>query len=483
MAPVTSEIIEVLDSRVEAGVPSAAIDVVLVTISFSHEIQNYKQPHTLNCTIISERRECEQTAAKHDFLVSQLSIDITGVIIANLRIRVINMTMRRYLSDIEVRFRNGGPHYTIRYKGKLHGDMLQRALDLLCNRHPVLRARVSVDQQGYLLYVPEKSRPQIVNRSGHGRYDLSESEIPSWDQVECLIHVIHYRGEFGGLLAFGVNHSIADARHSLALFREYWSLYTRSIVESEAENSQSSTFPSYPEKILGNRWTTINIAKSYSGIVQFNGTTNSSWISIDKTATAKIIEFAREYKISVHSLLCSAILSALRQEDHQPQPRLMECLSIIDLRDRISPTVGETEVTNFLGFHRAKLELPSSQQLTDIAYEIRQQMNRAINSRTLSLDLRDAGFSNRANTVGCRANAALVNNIGNIPPFESPKEIFIEDFISPVPEFTQTRFPNYVVYTYAGNLTLQSSYARDFFDEHDARRIDRRIAEILNSID
>lgn len=395
------------------------------------------------------------------------------------------MVLQRYLSGIEVQLRNGGPCFTVEYQGNIDNEVLRRACDLLCDRYPVFRGRIRRDSEGFLLYVPDTHRPEPIVRDGD-KETLREEAFRPWDGTQSLVRVLHIRGESRGFIALGADHAIADARNSVAMLDELWRLYTAIVGGSNIASERFESLPCAPNELLRERWgriqpqSSVDMADSASVPIVDESIT---WrIHLAQQDTARLVEAAHKTETTVHALVCGSILVSLRSQEISTEPMPMMCLSIVDLRNRVTPSVGATETTNFIGYHRAEATVPLDGNPTILGRDIRAQLDAAIASREIEMNMPQSAHSQVATSLKQHRSNILVNNIGVVRRFCQPAGVRITDFFVPTRERTVALFPIHGVYTYDGQLSLWGVYPSKFFSSERVRQIVKRITTHLRQI-
>jgi phenolphthiocerol/phthiocerol/phthiodiolone dimycocerosyl transferase len=166
------------------------------------------------------------------------------------------------------------------------------------------------------------------------------------------------------------------------------------------------------------------------------------------------------------------------------RPVPLGCLSPIDLRSRVTPRVGDTETTNFVGLHLASVEVPPHGKPALVGREIKDQLEAALAHRVLpTVDLPgffaargDARFEERLSVV-------LVSNIGVLDSMPRCPDIRITDWqrILTSPS-ASGMIPGYGVYTYDDRLTIWRFYSSAFYAEHEVAQLGKELMAQLEGI-
>lgn len=393
------------------------------------------------------------------------------------------MALQRYLDHIEAQLRNDAPPHAVEYQGQLDEEALSRAFELLCARHPVLRARIRLDDQGYLLYVPADHHPQLIVLDGDVA-TLKDVTNRASDSQHALTEIILIRGQSRGYVALRTNHAIADGASKFAMFGELWRLYTDIINGAEIAIDSNPSLPSPPTELLKERWAGIHTIPAPQPMDIPERPIISEVIGrhvhLSEEDTARLLTAARDHKTSVHAIVCGAIVVTLRALGTPTAPAPMEVVSAINLRKLVAPPVGATETTNFLSGHKATVNVSLNGHHLSTGREIKAQLDTAIAHRELvPLDLTPVFFSAVETPLEQHLARCSVSNHGVIPPFAHPTELVITDFVRPRERETPVSFPRYGVYTYGGRLNIGCSYPARFFTEEEVDQHIKKFRELL----
>jgi hypothetical protein len=187
----------------------------------------------------------------------------------------------------------------------------------------------------------------------------------------------------------------------------------------------------------------------------------------------------------VHALVCGAVVVAHRNfGSTATTPMPLGCLSPIDLRSRVTPRVGDTETTNFVGLHLAEVDVPLYGKPAVVGRAVKDQLAAALTRRVLpAVDLPRFFAARVGVPFEPRLSIVLVSNIGVLPSMAQPTDLRITDWqrILTTPS-ASGMIPGYGVYTYDDRLTIWSFYSSVFYTEYEATQLGERIAEQLNGI-
>lgn len=396
------------------------------------------------------------------------------------------MTVRRYLDSIEVQMRNRAPSFVVEYHGHLDENVLARAFELLCSRHQVLRGRIRHDGKGYLLYVPPDHHPELIVLKGD-ESTLGNDVHGPWDITRGVAQLILIRGESRGFVALRADHSIVDGRSLGTMLGELWQLYANIANGSSISVDAGMSLPLSPYGLLKQRLSGLQSAPS-PGIMDTPDLPDlcealGRRIRLTEEDTARLIAAARAQKTSVHALVCGAILVTLRTLGSSIEPARMVCLSHVDLRNRVTPAVGATETTNFLGLHRAEVTVPVNGSAVTVGREIKEQLDSAIARGELP-PIDPSKFVSSMVETSLEQYLALisVSNVGIIPKLARPAGLEITDFLVPMRPKKSVKFPSHGVYTFDKRLSVLFSYPSEFFTHEEMEQVVARITKELCNV-
>jgi phenolphthiocerol/phthiocerol/phthiodiolone dimycocerosyl transferase len=402
------------------------------------------------------------------------------------------VTLSRYLDKVELQLLNAAPTQFVDYEGDLDVAALRRAFTLLCQNHPVLRARIVRDDQGYLLEAPPDQEPQLDLIPG-GEDEFRAAATGPWDASSGAARLLVARQESGGIVGLRADHAIIDGRSWTAHFHQLWRLYTAIAEGEEVSVETGQSLPAPPYGVLRERWSGDKTEpESSEDDEPLNRSATiqrlESRFRLSQEETSGLREAAREAGTSVHGLICGAILVAMRAQDEDAEPASMTCLTLVDLKQRIYPPVAATESANLFGIQRSELQVSSDTPVVVLAKEIKTRLDADIAAgKVLPVDggqltpgaAPASSFDERFATI-------MVTNLGVVKAFAQPAGLRITDWRRIVQNSERTPpFPMYGVYTYDGRLSVRcncspAAYSTDEVDRFTERTIAelRRVASV-----
>ena len=398
----------------------------------------------------------------------------------------------RYLDDIEALHLGSAPTHVAQYHGYFDQEAFSRASELLHARHPVLTGRVRSDARGrHLLYVPDRHRPGVVFRGGDGTA-LRRELATAWDPRRELARIIHVRGRGTGYVAFRADHAIADGHSLRAMFDELWLLYDQVMRGVDPADAVDAALPLPPSVVLAARGEHRYGARrpDGSGAARTGGVPHrvppvQEYIRLTEYDTRTVLEFSRRHGMSVHALLCGAVLMAHGRSTVGPlEPAAMVCVSPVNLRTRLSPPVGATETTNLVRVHRAEVVVSEDADAVALGRCVKHQLDAAIAHRELCspLDLEDIAAIPVRTAVERRLATLQVSNNGIAHrTLENLAGLTVTDLFTPV-DVVPGWFPMYSLLTFRGRLTVRCVYPSNLFGPEETARLRDRIATELGAV-
>ncbi|MEU0007934.1 condensation domain-containing protein [Streptomyces sp. NPDC006314] len=249
-------------------------------------------------------------------------------------------------------------------RGHIDVGALTAAFDATTQAHPSLRTRIVPDAGGFrLCLLDEGGRPRLTTRTGDEE-DAYAAELNTplslGGPLSRAVLVSAPEGD-GHLFVLSVDHTITDGHSSIALHHEIWDRY-RVLVEG-GEDPRATTglpgeAPHWPEPVSRllpdadqaetTRYLEQRIEETRRHPVELvpydvpppaagDGRIEVGRLTLDEERTTRLRRTARQAGVSVHALICAALLSTARRRLAGSGPRTLGCLSPVDLRSRLSP--------------------------------------------------------------------------------------------------------------------------------------------------
>lgn len=279
---------------------------------------------------------------------------------------------------------------TVELRGRVDPDALSEAFDALVDAHPILASHLEQGPDGsWNLVSDDMLHPGIVMEEGpEGAAGSAAREI-KLDQAQTLFNVRLALHENSSELTIYFHHSIADGHHGAGLLDELFSRYTDVVTTGDPGPVNPQPAPQPLEVVLEQRnvkrlgmtgverFLPVMFAYDLPPSVKpalvatpgFPQAVPVSRIRLDEQETADLVEFARENRVSVNTVVAAAILMTewrLRETPHVPIPYVYP----VDLRYFLSPPVAPTEATNLVGVATYLAEVGPDTDIVDLATDI-----------------------------------------------------------------------------------------------------------------
>ncbi|CAM4396771.1 Phthiocerol/phthiodiolone dimycocerosyl transferase [Mycobacterium basiliense] len=282
---------------------------------------------------------------------------------------------------------------TMQLRGAVDVDALSEALDALVEAHPVLASHLEPGPDGGWNLVADDllhSGIRVVDRSNGA--PSGADELPAdvrLSQAESLLNMRLTLGEGASELTVWLHHSIADGHHGAGLLEELFTRYTAVVNTGDPGPIVPEPAPAPLEVVLEQR----GVKKlGVTGVERFMpvmfaydippaekptliATPGSpkavpvTRIRLTEQETADVVEFSRENRLSVNTVVAAAILLTewqVRQTPHVPIPYAYP----VDLRYFLNPPVRPTESTNLVGVATYLAEIGADTDIVDLAADI-----------------------------------------------------------------------------------------------------------------
>lgn len=348
----------------------------------------------------------------------------------------------RYLDEVETRYAEFGIHVfdAVEYTGWLDSEVLIEAHRQLGAKYPVLRGRIVREGDRHRLEVPSDSdvRTDVVR----GGLTTLRTEAGGNLDIRKNVHrLVAICGGNRGFVAMQTNHAIIDARAWWHIFRDLWLIYSSIVGGKKLLSTPKSSLPAPPSDLLTDRWDDISFLneRARKEAVSRRSETNYEasdkriveWYTrLDRDQTRCFVKEAKAAKTSVHGLLAGLFLTAQRKLIDTDRNEVMSFVSVVDLRERVDPPVGLTDVTNFIVWHESKLQVGPRPNPVEIGMQVKARIDTAMD------DKRDIYWPGDVPIIGdadFSLNSAICTNPGVVEKFASASEIDIEDLWLPHP--------------------------------------------------
>ncbi|ADG98968.1 hypothetical protein Srot_2531 [Segniliparus rotundus DSM 44985] len=314
-------------------------------------------------------------------------------------------------------------------QGTVDRTVLRAALAALFTEYPVLMGRIEYTETGADLVVED------LNSEAESAVALIEEE--TWredspftlDPTKRVSQVKIASAGDVSRLSLGIFHGIFDGMASAFIAVRLMWLYVNLLSGKDVEILPSQPTPKSPEQVLKERSVPIGPTGEdrLSGVV-WNGVLplaealpegaciwRPSWLlNLPLDISTDLRELAKAEDISLHSLICGAVLVAERSvhagADSADQLLPFGLFSPVDMRNRISPPLSPVEVTNFAGVSRVKVQVSANSDIVEIGRLVQEQLRSDIKNGTVLSTLADPAESTGEEMKP--SVATMVSNVG-----------------------------------------------------------------------
>ena len=278
---------------------------------------------------------------------------------------------------------------TVQLHGVVDVDALSEAFDALVEAHPVLASHLEQSSDGgWHLVADDLLHSGICVVDGNNGTPSGSAGI-QLDQSVSLFNLRLTLGEGTSALTVYLHHSIADGHHGAGLLDELFSRYTDlvatgdpgPIIPAPAPQSLEAMLEQRGVKKLGlsgvERFMPVMFAYELPAsvkptLVASPGSPQAvpvTRVRLTEQETADLVEFGRENRVSVNTVVAAAILLTewrFRETPHVPIPYCYP----VDLRYFLNPPVSPTESTNLVGVATYLAEIGPDTDIVDLASDI-----------------------------------------------------------------------------------------------------------------
>ncbi len=278
---------------------------------------------------------------------------------------------------------------TVAVRGEIDIDAMSDAFDAVVQAHPVFDSHFEQASDGsYQIVADDLLHSGIWVVDGTNGVQSEDLEV-NVDQTVSLINLRLILREDGVELTLYVHHSVADGHHLAALLEELALRYTNVVATGDPGPIIPQPAPKSMEDVLEQRGVKMKrlpgterfypLLHAYDlpnqkptltarpGTVPVAGPVVRYRLS--KEDTADLIEFSRENRLSLNTLVAAAILMTewqVRDTPHVPIPYFYP----VDLRFFLNPPVGATECSNLVGLGSYVAEIAPDTDIVDLANDI-----------------------------------------------------------------------------------------------------------------
>ncbi|OZD85276.1 hypothetical protein CH260_20225 [Rhodococcus sp. 05-2256-B2] len=340
--------------------------------------------------------------------------------------------------------------YGVRAEGHLSLDALIDAFSALTDTHWFLKGAIqdAEESTGRVFALAEDDVAVVSVVGGSPTSGPLDGFTTSQDSALCALHIVRLQSRHH-LITLITHHSIADARHSLMLLSELWTLYT-ALAQSHilAGERPRHSFPSAIEVALRERGISgsprqaRNPASQHTAVTRepdadatanapepVNAPTNGSETvrcQLTSHETQQLTALGRDQGVTLNQLVSAAILQAAAAVRGVNICEVVYAY-VVDIRSRVSPTIEYTEVTTALGYTIFQAS-PPDQSLLELARAIGTALQDDLAAGAIQrwpLGDTEEMFA----TLESTRTLVMTTNWGTIPELTVPPDLDFTEFL------------------------------------------------------
>ncbi|QIS20460.1 phthiocerol/phthiodiolone dimycocerosyl transferase family protein [Nocardia terpenica] len=389
-------------------------------------------------------------------------------------------TLIRPLSPSESMFAEAGIYvsYSTRVTGAIDTAALQEAFAALRRTYPVLVTRIRPTAPGQAVLEDDGTSDHAV--TGGTAVDDALSGLPDLGGKAAALHVVSHDADTSSVTLL-THHAIADGRHSLRLLADLWSNYT-AIVEGRPLDPTAQPYPDSAETLLSERgfvpeeptWSMPPVPENIC-----SGGTEVLPARARFTAeeTDALRSTARRLHTTINGLVSAALLQTTADSYGVDVGDLLY-LYPVDLRTRVTPSIGLTEGTNVLGLARFVSDSGVDTSTAALARAVVDRLAQGLSTGEVQRATMRLPSDPEA-MVALLPTMVISTNWGVVPELRTPAGVAVTDFhpgMAPiVSDVPSTGMPSAtIITTFEGQLTLDSTVG-----PAEVADIARRIRDLL----
>ncbi|WP_167829118.1 phthiocerol/phthiodiolone dimycocerosyl transferase family protein [Nocardia brasiliensis] len=342
----------------------------------------------------------------------------------------------RQLDPTEERFARMGLYtgYVTRVRGPLDPWALLEAFELLQRKYPILSCRITQDATtGQPYFEAAHGLPPVVEWRDS---ESAESALVLAGRV-AAVQVVEADVDRAQVNLL-THHSIADGHHSMQLLSDLWSFYT-AVKEGRHATPASHPYPRSPEQLLAERGFTFD-PDEIPDVPLFPGrtadpaevsvpTVRGPRVRLTVEQTKVLVALGRRAKTTINGLVSAALLIATADTLGIGLSDVLYTYPV-NLRTRITPSVGYTDGTNVLGSALFIPRQDASADLVTLACAVNDQLARDLAAGRIqrSMLAPPEQFDVMVPVIQAYPGSVLATNWGKIPALETPAGVVVEDF-------------------------------------------------------
>ncbi|MET9854534.1 hypothetical protein ABZY57_16505 [Streptomyces sp. NPDC006450] len=396
--------------------------------------------------------------------------------------------------------------YAVTVTGPLDVSALSKAFAASCRAHPVFTGHLRSGQEGIELVVDaNRTGPAIRVRTGEGNPEPATRKLDHADELIGL-EVSHVGDR--STVTLLTDHSIADARASVALLAELWGHYTDIVETGLPTPLDVFPVPESLEALLAHRGVTRlgrhGLEELFEPVAvperagerspagpaapAERAPSSRGRIRFTVGTTSALARLGRANGVSVHGLVSAAVMIAHAEvkavADHV-QEVAVPFIYPVDVRTRISPPVDAFAGTNIFGTVGFRRSVSENTDPVVLAKDLLGELNASIEGGVVqqsqlhltgqdldaSQPVERAGEEDAGTAYVLADDTVMLTNWGSIPDLRTPAGCAIEDFHGAIidqrfrpagranPEEMPAPTSTYIVTSFAGRLSVELATA------------------------
>ncbi|MEV7526516.1 hypothetical protein [Streptomyces sp. NPDC091371] len=401
--------------------------------------------------------------------------------------------------------------YAVAVQGPLGVSALTRAFEASCRVHPVFTGCIrSEGASAELVMRDDRPVPAVQVRTTDGEPLPATRKL---DHAKDLIGLEVSRNGGRSSVTLLTDHSLADARASLALLAEIWGHYTDIIATGQPTPLEVQPIPESLESLLAHRGVTRLGRSGVEALFEpapgpdlhkearpagaaLAARQVRRRIRFTADTTSALVRLGQANGLSIHGLVSAAVMIAHAQVAAEgPREVAVPFMYPVDVRARISPPVEALAGTNIFGTVGFKRSVGADTDPLVLAKALLEELNESVSDGVVQQSqLHFTGPDNDAppppvqTPVVLAADTTMLTNWGRIPHLRTPGDLTITDFrgaildqpLRPVvgadPDAPPAPTSTYIVTTFDGRLSIELATA------HTDARADAIIAALETTI-
>ncbi|MGW5026921.1 phthiocerol/phthiodiolone dimycocerosyl transferase family protein, partial [Streptomyces albidoflavus] len=292
-------------------------------------------------------------------------------------------------------------------RGNVDPSVLAEAFDALTTEHPTLRSRIVPAEGGHALeLLPEDERPRLIRREGGDEAYIEELNVPLPVGGPLSRAALVTTGPDTHLLTVTIDHTVTDGHSAITFMNALWDRYGElvatvpgqtppaPVAEAEWPRPVSELLPAAdPEET--EKYLLRRVEETGAHPVELlafdtprdrpAGSEDPSEHRIEvrrlvlgAEETTRLRSAARDAGVSVHGLVAAALMTAARARLDGDGPRVLGCMSPVDLRARLTPPVSPSVMVASVTSHLQAVPVGGETDPLDLAREISTRLRESV---------------------------------------------------------------------------------------------------------